>query len=80
MTYTYEIRNFNQTGKCFSLHTFGNEKDARKKYEKLCSTMRELHDVCKGHASALSVLPHEIQLVAYNENCTWLEEIKIEKM
>lgn len=80
MANTYEIRNFNQSGKCFSLRTFNNEKDARTSYEKLCSKMRELHDLCKGHASALSVLPHEIQLVAYNENCTWLEEIELEKM
>lgn len=80
MANTYEIRNFGQTGKCFSLHTFGNEKEARKTYQKLCSTMHNMHDLCKGHASAMSVLPHAIQLVAYNENCTWLEEIEIEEM
>lgn len=80
MAITYEIRNFNQSGKCFSLRAFNNATDATKSYVKLCSKMRELHDLCQGHASALSVLPHEIQLVAYNENCTWLEEIDLEKM
>ena len=80
MSNKFEIRNYGQTGKCFSHLTFTNEKEAREKYASVCITMRNLHEFCEGDASALSVIPHAIQLVTYNANCTSLEELELEKM
>lgn len=76
MSNTYEIRAFNQKGKCYSVRAFGNEKEATISFGKMCNTMQGLHDVCKDKALTTSFLAHEYQLVAYNEAMTWLEEIK----
>ena len=79
MSNTYEIRAFNtKDGKqnCFSVRGFKTEADAKKAF--LCRVrnvgMQRTKLVELG--LPISCLADEIQLVAYNEAMTGLEEIK----
>lgn len=79
MTAIYEIRAFNtKEGKqrCFSVRGFKTEAEAKKAF--LCRVrevgMQRTKLIELG--LPITVLADEIQLVAYNEAMTWLEEIK----
>jgi len=79
MSNIYEIRAFNtKDGKqnCFAVRGFKTEADAKKAF--LCRVrnvgMQRTKLVELG--LPISCLADEIQLVAYNEAMTWLEEIK----
>lgn len=79
MSNTYEIRAFNtKDGKqnCFSVRGFKTEADAKKEF--LCRVRKVGMQRTKLIELGLpiTVLADEIQLVAYNEAMTWLEEIK----
>ncbi len=79
MSNTYEIRVFNtKDGKqnCFSVRGFKTEADAKKAF--LCRVRNAGMQRTKLIELGLpiSCLADEIQLVAYNEAMTWLEEIK----
>jgi hypothetical protein len=79
MSNTYEIRVFNtKDGKqnCFSVRSFGTIKSAAKFFNRRVENTQTLRAKLADQGLPSSALADEIQLVAYNEAMTWLEEIK----
>ena len=79
MSNTYEIRAFNtKDGKqnCFSVRSFGTIKSAAKFFNRRVENTQTLRAKLVDQGLPSSALADEIQLVAYNEAMTWLEEIK----
>jgi hypothetical protein len=79
MSHIYEIRAFNtKEGKqnCFSVRGFKTVEEAKKAF--LCRVRNVGMQRTKliENGLPISFLADEIQLVAYNEAMTWLEEIK----
>lgn len=76
MSNTFEIRAFNHKDNCFKVQAYSNVKRAKEVFAAKIDMMKKSHAALKTANLPTTALGISIQLVAYNDARTWLEEIE----
>lgn len=76
MPNTFEIRAFNHKDNCFKVQTYGNIKRAKEVFAAKIDMMKKSHSALIAANLPATALAKSVQLVAYNDAKTWLEEIE----
>ena len=76
MSSTFEIRAFNHKNNCFKVQTYGNIKRAKEVFADKIDMMKKSHAALIASNLPTTALAKSVQLVAYNDARTWLEEIE----